>query len=188
MRLEIVVTHTKQTSAPQFNRQQFAAPRNTSCSHESRVANHESRIAASLLDTNGRFRRNNNSRNSFKTNDRVNSYSIQTATSALTCHSSQVTHHRLSNRQPARLEIVVSHTKQTPAINFNRQLFGTLGIHFHKLATLNQSIDVPLFTNHHSLITNHASLLTSHESRFTALSATIFVSQSAHTATRGPHG
>ena len=30
-----------------------------------------------LLDTNGRFRRNNNSCNSFKTNDRVNSYSIQ---------------------------------------------------------------------------------------------------------------
>ena len=64
------------TSHCLFNRQQFAAPRNTSCSHESRVANHESRIAASLLDTNGRFRRNNNSRNSFKTNDRVNSYSI----------------------------------------------------------------------------------------------------------------
>ena len=38
---------------------------------------------APLLDTNGRFLLNNNSRNSFKTNDRADSYSIQTASRLL---------------------------------------------------------------------------------------------------------
>ena len=123
VRLEIAISPTKQTPAPQFNRQQFATPRNTNCSHESQVTNHESRIAAALLDTNGRFRRNNNSRNSFKTNDRANSYAIQTATSAHTCHSSQITNHSHSNRQWQILEFTVTHTKQTTAPRPNRQYF-----------------------------------------------------------------
>ena len=118
VRLEIVVSPTKQTPAPQFNRQQFATPRNTSCSHESRVTNHESRIAASLLDTNGRFRRNNNSPNSFKTNDRANSYSIQTATPARACHSLQVTDHSLSNRQCADIRIHRNYHKTNNRTSF----------------------------------------------------------------------
>ena len=39
-----------------------------------------------------------------------------------------LTNHVIFNRQPARLEIVVSHTKQRPATQFNRQHFTTPGI------------------------------------------------------------
>ncbi len=88
-RLEFAISPTKQTPAPQINRQQIAtstiAPfasrmplRDTNYSSHNTSA---PRIAAALLDTNGRFHRNNNSRNSFKTNERANSYSIQTETS-----------------------------------------------------------------------------------------------------------
>ncbi len=66
-RLETIVSHTKQTPATQINRQQIAtstitnrSPRNIS----------GPQIATALVDTNGRFRRNNNSRNAFKTNAR----------------------------------------------------------------------------------------------------------------------
>jgi hypothetical protein len=85
-RLESSVSHTKRTPASQINRQHlrawhpafFAGPATSritnralrSTSQDSQVTNHGSAVA-SLLDTNGHFRRNNNSRNSFKTNDRV---------------------------------------------------------------------------------------------------------------------
>ena len=75
------------------------------------------RIAMPLLDTNGRFFRNNNLRKSFKTNARANSYSIQTATPlAAKC----ITAGRLSNRQWQILEITVNLSKQTIAPRSNR--------------------------------------------------------------------
>ncbi len=40
-------------------------------------------------------------------------------------HSSLITRHCLFNRQPCRLEITVTHTKETPATQINRQLSGT---------------------------------------------------------------
>jgi hypothetical protein len=137
-RLEIRVTHTKQTPATQFNRQHSATSRitirsvsNRHTSHRaptttdraSRVTDYASRIAATLLDTNGRFRRNSNSPNSFKTNDRVNSYSIQMASLSLrsaqpqrtqiTNHTvSRVTNHcsPLTNHASSPLVIYSSHT------------------------------------------------------------------------------
>ena len=116
VRLEFAVSPTKQTPATQFNRQQSATPRNTNCSHESQVTNHESRIAASLLDTNGRLRQNNKSRNSFKTNDRANSYSIQMAT----LPAKRITAGSLSNRHSVRLENAISCRKQALASRSNR--------------------------------------------------------------------
>ena len=41
-------------------------------------------------------------------------------------HSPLTTRHCIFNRQPARLEIIVTHTKQRPAQQVNRQLSGTL--------------------------------------------------------------
>ena len=97
-RLEIAISPTKQTPATQFNRQLCATPRIAPFASRLPRGPHRGpkgmpsrgtfpspqdasgpRITQALLDTNGRFRRNNNSPNSFKTNDRVNSYSIQTA-------------------------------------------------------------------------------------------------------------
>jgi hypothetical protein len=43
-------------------------------------------------------------------------------------HKSPLTNRAFFNRQPVRLEITVSHTKQRPATRFNRQLFTTLRI------------------------------------------------------------
>ena len=113
VRLEFAISPTKQTPAPQFNRQQIATSRFTTHSSRNACA---PRIAAALLDTNGRFLRNNNSRNSFKTNDRVNSYSIQTATLAAKC----TTAGSVSNRQSQILEIAVNLSKQTIAPRSNR--------------------------------------------------------------------
>ncbi len=42
------------------------------------------------------------------------------------CEGSLITRHCKSNRQPVRLEIVISPTKQTPAPRFNRQQLRTL--------------------------------------------------------------
>ena len=103
-RLEIVVSPTKQTPAPQFNRQLFATPRITARSPQDASG---PRITQALLDTNGRLRQNNNSPNSFKTNDRVNSYSIQTAPLV----AKRVTAYSLSNRHSVRLEIAKNPTK-----------------------------------------------------------------------------
>ncbi len=115
-RLESAISPTKQTPAPQINRQQIGtfriAPfasrmplRDTArSSHSTDVP----RIAAALPDTNGRFHRNNNSRNSFKTNDRVNSYSIQTQTLLA---AKGITAGSVSNRQSQILEITKNPTK-----------------------------------------------------------------------------
>ena len=144
-RLEIIVSRRKQTPATQINRQQIATSTITNrqpsvTNHESQITSHESRVAAALLDTNGRFHRNNNSRNSFKTNDRVNPYSIQTqtflATKCITSHAapratnheSQVTNHSRSNRHTARLENAICHRKQTTALSSNRHFFQVLRI------------------------------------------------------------
>jgi hypothetical protein len=185
------------------------------------IANPSRRVrfrGPSLLDTNGRFSKNNNSRDSFKTNTRVQNFSIQTKRypiqsacapnasqprhpgnqsqqprlsnrnntsfkilansmktnanrisnrnknasdrsstrsaapitapkSSCTNHGSQITNHEFRilrytllrqmsqcyiaknhakiNRQPRRLEIILSHTKQTPAHQINRQLSAT---------------------------------------------------------------
>ena len=76
------------------------------------------------------------------------------------------------NRQPRRLEMILSHTKQTPAHEINRQLFGTFEMQPEKLAASIQRVAIQLFTNHHSLITNHASQVTNHESRPPLLQST----------------
>ena len=133
-RLETTVTQTKQTLATHINRKLSATSRITNRSIPNRhtshrapsVTNHASPIAATLLDTNGHFRRNNNSPNSFKTNGRVNSYSIQTAakrtTTADTNHESRITSHEsqvsrvtnhyspLTNHASPPLVIYSSHT------------------------------------------------------------------------------
>ncbi len=113
-RLEFSVSHTKQTPAPQFNRKLLATSRVTT--HSSRNTCRP-RIAKPLLDTNVRLRRNNNSRNSFKTNDCVSPYSIQTSTPlAAKC----ITAGSLSNRQWQILEINVNLSKQTIAPRSHR--------------------------------------------------------------------
>jgi hypothetical protein len=102
-------------SPRKINRQQIATSQITNCavgipdalvgrsSHNASVP----QIATALLDTNGCFRRNNNSCNSFKTNDRVNSYSIQTATLAV----KYTTARSVSNRQLQISEIAKNPTK-----------------------------------------------------------------------------
>ena len=124
-RLEFTLSPTKQTPAPQINRQQIGTSRIApfasrmplrDTAHSSRNASGP-RIATQLLDTNGHFRRNNNSRNSFKTNDRVNSYSIQTATPLAAKYT---TAGSVSNRQWQILEIAVNLSKQTIAPRSNR--------------------------------------------------------------------
>jgi hypothetical protein len=131
-RLESNVTHTKQISATPISRKHlrtlhpaFFAGLVTSkisnrglrsTSYDSQVTNHGSPIAA-LLDTNQHFRRNNNSRNWFKTNGRAISYSIQTesvATKWITAGNTR------SNRHTSRLENAISYRKQTTAPHSNR--------------------------------------------------------------------
>ena len=132
-----------------------------------------SQIAASLLDTNGHFRRNNNSRNSLKTNDRANSYSIQTATCLagmrITIHYSatclagrRVTTHSLSNRQWQILEITVNLSKQTIAPRSNRHKNALLNCQkFHPTTACRESRLARRRTEaHQSLLTNHRSRLT----------------------------
>ena len=85
---------------------------------------------------------------------------------AVTCHSSLITRHRKFNRQPRRLESVVSHTKQTPAPQINRQQMRTLhpalsaGPATSKITHLGISNRrsqqaAPGFTRHSSRITRH---------------------------------
>ncbi len=119
-RLEFIVSRTKQTPATPINRQLL---RTLQITNRSLRNTSRPQIGTALLDTNGRFRPNNKSRNSFKTNDRANSYSIQTATPAPARHSSQVTGHSLSNRQWQILEFNVNHTIQTTAPHSNRHFF-----------------------------------------------------------------
>ena len=54
-------------------------------------------------------------------------------------HQSPLTTHqsRLFNRQPARLEIVISHRKQTTELSFNRQLLHTLKIELLRRSACN---------------------------------------------------
>ena len=75
---------------------------------------------------------------------------------AVTRHSPLITRHCKFNRQPARLEFAISPTKQTPAPQFNRQLFGTFEIQSCTLAILIQRIAAPFFTNYESRFTSHA--------------------------------
>jgi epsilon-lactone hydrolase len=58
------------------------------------------------------------------------------------------------NRQPARLEILLSHTKQTPETLLNRQLFHTFSFPFSDLDNRDQAVAVLLVTTYQSPFTN----------------------------------
>ncbi len=113
------------------------------------------RIATPLLDTNGRFRRSNNSRNSFKTNDRVNSHSIQTSTPlAAKC----TTAGNVSNRQWQILEITVNLSKQTIAPGSNRHKNAFFASRMGQRDTVIKRQKSPItIACHESPITSHAS-------------------------------
>ena len=125
-RLEIAISPTKQTPAPRFNRQHlrtlhpafFAGPAASRTTARSSRNTSAPRIATALLDTNGRFRWNNNSRNSFKTNDRVTSYSIQTE--RLLAAKCITAGHSRSNRHSPRLENAICPRKQSLGTRSNR--------------------------------------------------------------------
>ena len=153
-RLETIVSRTKQTPAPQFNRQQIATSRITNRSSRTTSG---PRFAAALLDTNGRFRRNNNSRNSFKTNDRANSYSIQIesllATKRKPARAQLDRHQRISssqrlisNRNTTSFKIPAKPMKINPKLKSNR----------------NKNTISPFPTHRESQSTNHYSLITTH--------------------------
>ena len=98
-RLEIAISPTKQTPAPQFNRQQFAT----------------SRISNPAVSTGCESRRvcSGHRRASLRTNLPRRQAGYQ----------SPVTNHSLSNRQSKILEFTVTTTKQTIAPRSNRQYF-----------------------------------------------------------------
>ena len=77
------------------------------------------------------------------------------------CRSPRRTHSKF-NRQPVRLEIAISPTKQTPAPQFNRQLFATPRIANPVLSHRQTSQDAPRTTDRQSRITSHHSLITNH--------------------------
>jgi hypothetical protein len=122
-RLESSVSLTKQTPVPPINRQQLRVLHPALCAGEatSRITNRapHSTNHVSLLDRNGRFRRNNNSRNSFKTNDRANSYSIQTATLAAKCNTAGSLSNRHFLQVSASQQRRIADAKHPPQIASN---------------------------------------------------------------------
>jgi hypothetical protein len=106
-----------------INRQQLRVLHPALCAGEatSRITNRapHSTNHVSLLDRNGRFRRNNNSRNSFKTNDRANSYSIQTATLAAKCNTAGSLSNRHFLQVSASQQRRIADAKHPPQIASN---------------------------------------------------------------------
>jgi hypothetical protein len=74
---------------------------------------------------------------------------------ASTPHSSRVTSHAKFNRQPRRLEFTLSHTKQTPAPQINRQQIATSKITHHIISNRQNQNAAPAPTRHSSLATRH---------------------------------
>jgi hypothetical protein len=73
----------------------------------------------------------------------------------LTPHHSRITAHAVFNRQPRRLEITVSHTKQTTETHVNRQLFDTFAFQFREFNYRDQRIAVLPLANYQSRFTSH---------------------------------
>ena len=69
---------------------------------------------------------------------------------------SPLTNHAEFNRQPARLESIVTRRKQPPASRFNRQLFSTFSSRFRVSARPGQHFALPPFTSYESRFTSHA--------------------------------
>jgi hypothetical protein len=74
---------------------------------------------------------------------------------ASTPHPSRVTSHSKFNRQPRRLEFTLSHTKQTPAPQINRQQITTSKITHSSTSSHHNQNAAQAPTRHSSLITRH---------------------------------
>jgi hypothetical protein len=100
-----------------------------------RICGHANQATQFLLDTNEGLEKHINPRNSFKTNNSRDLYSIQKRNSArykpTLRRAIQVSMYNpayaIFNCQPSRLETRITHTKQTTAPHFNRQLSRTSG-------------------------------------------------------------
>jgi hypothetical protein len=67
-------------------------------------------------------------------------------------HVSRITNHPKTNRQPGRLESIVTHTKQTPATQINRQEIATSQITHRVISNRHTA---PALTRHFSPVTDH---------------------------------
>jgi hypothetical protein len=110
-RLEFTLSHTKQTPAPQFNRQQIAT---------SKIAQFASRMP------------------SRDTHHMISNRQNRSAAPAPTRHSSRITRHRRSNRHTVRLENAISRRKQTLGTLSNRHFLHVSASHNHRIAHANR--------------------------------------------------
>jgi hypothetical protein len=74
---------------------------------------------------------------------------------ASTCRSSRITSYTKINRKPRRLEFTLSHTKQTPVPQINRQQIATSKITHHIISNRQNQNAAPAPTHHSSLATRH---------------------------------